>query len=190
MCLPYSHLPQTKTQQSFLNLQSPLDSRGSSSSPPQNSTVAAARTNSREGGQCASGTSSRLRKINVWFLLPPGGQERLQQASPPVKISGIHYKFSDDQSFSCFRDRFKTFCFFALHTVGIKSSLRRPSAPATSSSSSSSSWSGRRSEDLSATASKSQDNPVNQESSRSSSPVRHSHHFFFLFSGLTDLHKH
>lgn len=64
--------------------------------------------------------------------------------------------------------------------MGIKSSLRRPSAPATTSSSSSSSWSGRRSEDLSATASKSQDNPVNQESSRSSSPVRHSHHFFFF----------
>lgn len=58
-----------------------------------------------------------------------------------------------------------TFC-YALNTAGIKSSLRRPSAPAPSSP-----WSERRPLDISASDSKSQDNSVNQDSSRSSSPV-------------------
>lgn len=70
-----------------------------------------------------------------------------------------------------------TLC-FSLNTAGIKSSLRRPSAPATSSFSSSSLWSGRGSLDIPATASKSQDDSVSQDSSRSSSPVRHLTHFF------------
>uniref|UniRef100_A0A3Q1F8G8 Centromere protein J n=1 Tax=Acanthochromis polyacanthus TaxID=80966 RepID=A0A3Q1F8G8_9TELE len=94
---------------------SPLDSRGSSSiNPPQSSTAAALRRNSREGSQGAA---------------------------------------------------------------GMKSSLRRPSAPSAfsfSSSSSSSSLPGRRTEDRSAAAGKSQEKSPNQEHLNSCSPKRDS----------------
>ncbi|XP_023145604.2 centromere protein J isoform X1 [Amphiprion ocellaris] len=95
---------------------SPLDSRGSSSiNPPQSSTAAASRRNSKEGSQGATGTFT-------WM----------------------------------------------------KSSLRRPSAPSAFSFSSSSSLPGRRTEESSATANKSQEKSPNQEHLNSCSPKRDS----------------
>lgn len=48
-----------------LCFQSPLDSRGSSSSPPPSSSAAAATRNSRESGQCATGTVSIHTQIST-----------------------------------------------------------------------------------------------------------------------------
>lgn len=68
--------------------------------------------------------------------------------------------------------------FLYLLSAGIKSSLRRPSGPG----SSSSSWPGRKSEERSTNAGKSQDKSPNQETSHSNdSGVKHA--ISFLLSG-------